>query len=203
MKIGFFGGSFNPPHNGHIQSAKKALDCLCLDLLLLTPAWSPPHKVMPPGSPEPAQRSEMCRIAADNLTGIEVCELEIEHKIRYTVDTVNLLQQIYRPDELWLCLGGDMFLTLQDWAEADKLMKICRIAVFSRTDREINILPEKAAELSRRFGACIRLMENPVIPVSSTWLREKIPSGAGAEHIPPGVWEYIQKEKLYEKFCSL
>ena len=113
MKLGMFGGSFNPPHNGHVVAAKEALRRLSLDLLLWVPTGSPPHKTLPPGSPRAERRFELCRLAVQGIDRMEVCGLEIEQKTRYTIDTVQALLTMYNPAELWLCLGGDMFLTLQ------------------------------------------------------------------------------------------
>ena len=115
MKIGVYGGTFNPPHLGHITAARAVFDLLQLDKLLLIPAGLPPHKNLPTGSPVPQQRLEMTRLAGEQ-TGlgnkVEVLDMELVRTGKsYTSDTLAALKEIYPDDELWLLMGTDMFLT--------------------------------------------------------------------------------------------
>ena len=116
MKIGIYGGTFNPPHLGHMEAARTAIQVLGLDKLLLIPAGVPPHKAMPEGSPDQDQRLEMTRLAAEQ-TGldnkVEVLDIELRREGRsYTAETLAQLKEQYPEDELWLLMGTDMFLTL-------------------------------------------------------------------------------------------
>ena len=115
-KIGVYGGSFNPPHLGHIQAAKAFQEELGLDKLLLIPAAEPPHKKLPAGSPSGQHRLEMVRLWAGE--GMQVCDLEIARGgTSYTYETVQQLKQQYPDDELILCMGTDMFLSFHTWKQ--------------------------------------------------------------------------------------
>ena len=140
MKIGVYGGTFNPPHLGHVTAARAVFDLLRLDKLLLIPAGVPPHKVMPAGSPTQDQRLEMTRLAAEQ-TGldnkVEVLDIELRREGRsYTAETLAQLKEQYPEDELWLLMGTDMFLTLQAWKSPEKILELAGIAAFGRTEED-------------------------------------------------------------------
>ena len=137
MKIGVYGGTFNPPHLGHVTAARAVFELLKLDLLLLVPDREPPHKALPAGSPTPEQRLEMTRLAGEQLglgDRVQVLDLELKRTGRsYTSDTLAQLKERYPEDELWLLMGTDMFLTIQTWHEAEKILSLAGIATFSGT----------------------------------------------------------------------
>ena len=113
MKIAMYGGTFNPIHLGHMNAAKAVVEGLQLDKLLLMPANVPPHKALPEGSASPAQRLEMCRMAASQLDRVEACPLELERTgPSYTVDTLAELHNRYPGAQFWLVVGTDMVLSL-------------------------------------------------------------------------------------------
>ena len=138
MKIGIYGGTFNPPHLGHITAAKAVFQMLELDRLLLIPAGIPPHKAMPEGSASADQRLEMTRLAGEQLDlggKVQVLDLELKREGRsFTVDTLETLKEQYPDDELWLLMGTDMFLTLQAWKNPEKILSLAGIAAFGRTE---------------------------------------------------------------------
>ena len=121
MRIGIYGGTFNPPHLGHLTAAKAAFELLRLDRLLLIPASQPPHKALPAGSPSAEQRLALTRLAAEQLElgdRVEVLDIELRRQGKsYTVDTLEELRRQYPGAELWLLMGTDMFLTFQAWRE--------------------------------------------------------------------------------------
>ena len=106
-RIGIYGGTFNPPHIGHIQAAKQAVKALGLSKLLIIPAYAPPHKaVLPTNSPTAQQRLEMLRIAAADCPEIQVSDLELRREgVSYTVETVQALKRQYPEAELVLLMG--------------------------------------------------------------------------------------------------
>ena len=115
MRIGIYGGTFNPIHRGHLTAARAAMDALGLDRLLLIPASVPPHKALPQGSADAADRLEMAALACAQL-GPVAQALDIElHRTgpSYTVDTLRQLRMEHPEDELWLLMGTDMFLSLE------------------------------------------------------------------------------------------
>ncbi|MEG2037272.1 MAG: nicotinate-nicotinamide nucleotide adenylyltransferase, partial [Ruthenibacterium sp.] len=137
MRIGIYGGTFNPPHLGHLTAAKTAFELLSLDKLLLIPARVPPHKNLPDGSATAAQRLQMTRLAGDAIgVATEVLELEIARKGKsFTSDTLRELREIYPTDELWLLMGTDMFLTFGAWHEPETILSLAGIAAFGRTEK--------------------------------------------------------------------
>ena len=204
MKIGVYGGTFNPPHLGHITAARAVFEILGLDKLLLIPAGLPPHKEMPAGSPTAEQRMEMTRLAAEQ-TGlrekIEVLDLELIRKGKsFTADTLQELKEQYPQDELWLLMGTDMFLTLQAWHAPEKVLELAGIAAFGRTEADTEELFAIQREyLTRTYpGARIFTLTVPgVVDVSSTELREKLKRGEGGALLAPAVYGYILRHGLY------
>lgn len=196
-KLCMFGGTFNPPHLGHIEAARFVINTLAPDLLLWIPAGDPPHKPLPPNTPGKAERLEMSRLAACLLPNTVVSPVEMDGGARYTADTARIVYETYRPKELWLCVGGDMLLTLDKWVRQEDIFALCHIAALSRLESERDTLLQKADELSQKYRAEIQVLHNPVREISSTELRARLAKGEGAAFLPASVYEYIQKEKLY------
>lgn len=203
MKIGIYGGTFNPPHLGHMAAAQTAVQVLGLDKLILIPAATPPHKQLPEGSATPQQRLEMVRLMADNLGlpgVVEVSAMELEREGKsYTSDTLAQLHEQYPSDELWLLMGTDMFLTLQNWHEPEKIMELAGICAFGRTeqDGEAVFAPQRAF-LQERYNARLLTITLPgLVDISSTQLREALDRGQGEEYLCPAVYGYILLNRLY------
>ena len=140
MKIGIYGGTFNPPHLGHVTAARAVFELLKLDELLVIPAGLPPHKELPVGSPTAEQRLEMTRLAAEQLglgDKVKVLDLELHREGRsFTSDTLEELKARYPDGELWLLMGTDMFLTFQAWHEPEKILSLAGVAAFGRTEED-------------------------------------------------------------------
>lgn len=203
MKIGVYGGTFNPPHLGHLISARFAMEYLGLDKLLFIPAGQPPHKSLPEGSPTAEQRLEMTAIAADTMLlpgKVEVSDLELRRGGKsYTADTLRALHEQYPDAELWLLMGTDMFLTLQNWREPETICALAHLAAFARTRSDSGEMLEiQGKYLSETYGAKCAVIQLPQItPVSSTQLRELLSAGEGSGYLPPAVWGYILRYGLY------
>ncbi|MBQ9330607.1 MAG: nicotinate-nicotinamide nucleotide adenylyltransferase, partial [Oscillibacter sp.] len=140
MKIGIYGGTFNPPHLGHLAAARAVFELLRLDELWLVPAGMPPHKDLPAGSPTPEQRLEMTRLAGEQLDlGDRVKTLDIELRREgksYTADTLAELTRGREEDTFWLLMGTDMFLTFHTWHEPERILSLAGIAAFGRTEED-------------------------------------------------------------------
>ena len=210
MKIGIFGGTFNPPHLGHITAARAVFDLLGLDRLLLVPAGLPPHKELPPGSPSPSQRLEMTRLAGEQMDlgdRVQVLDMELHREGRsFTSDTLETLKTQYPDDELWLLMGTDMFLTLQSWHEPEKVLSLVGIAAFGRTEEDTGELfsAQREALCKAYPQARIFTLTIPgVVEVSSTELREKLKAGQGSRFLAPAVYGYILREGLYHTGADL
>ena len=210
MKIGIYGGTFNPPHLGHLTAARAVFELLNLDQLLLVPAGMPPHKELPAGSPTPEQRLEMTRLAGEQLgLGDRVRTLDIEvyrQGKSFTADTLAQLKAQHPEDELWLLMGTDMFLTLQAWHEPRKILSLAGIAAFGRTEEDTEELFSAQREYLYQTYPQARLFTLTipgVIDVSSTELREKLAKGEGASLLAPAVYGYILREGLYNTGADL
>ena len=210
MKIGVYGGAFNPPHLGHITAARAVSGLLKLDKLLVIPTGRPPHKQLPPGSPTPEQRLEMTRLAMEQAglgDRIEVPDLEIRREgSSYTADTLARLKEQYPEDELWLLMGADMFLTLQTWREPERILSLAGIAAFGRTEADTEeLFAVQRDYLYRTYPqARIFTLSIPgVVDVSSTELRERLAKGEGGALLAPAVYGYILREKLYGTAADL
>lgn len=210
MKIGVYGGTFNPPHLGHVTAARAVFDLLKLDKLLLIPAGIPPHKVMPAGSPDPEQRLEMTRLAAEQLglgNQVEVFDIELRRAgSSYTVETLAQLKEQYPEDELWLLMGTDMFLTLQAWKSPEKIMALAGIAAFGRTEEDTEeLFAIQRDYLQKTYPGCriFTLTIPGVVEISSTELREQLEKGTDAVLLPPAVYGYILRSGLYNTRADL
>jgi len=196
-KIGIFGGSFNPPHVGHIQSAVYAAERLGLSRLLLMPAWQTPGKNMPDASPE--QRLAMLRLAVRGQEKLAVSDLELRQgQACYTYDMVRGIQTQYPNAEIYLLLGTDMFLKFRQWHRAPELLKTVTLAALRRGDKREAALLEEEARILTDQGGSVVLLENPVLPISSTQVRRLLAFQAGADFLDPKVYDYIRQEKLYD-----
>ncbi len=207
MRIGIYGGTFNPIHRGHITAALAAREQLGLDRLILIPASVPPHKRLPQGSASAEQRLEMAVLATAELgPWAEVSDLELRRTgMSYTSDTLRELRQRYPDDELWLLMGSDMFLCLHDWHEPEVILSLASIGAFSRTEEsEAEAFARQKAFLESEFGARVALVDNRrVVELSSTEVREALPAGGGADLLPEAVYGYIRREGLYGAQCDL
>lgn len=210
MKIGVYGGAFNPPHLGHITAARAVSGLLELDKLLIIPTGHPPHKTLPPGSPAAGQRLEMTRLAAEQAglgDRVEVLDLELRREGNsYTADTLAWLREQYPEDELWLLMGTDMFLTLQAWRDPERIFALAGVAAFGRTEADTEELFSVQRDyLCRTYPqARIFTLSIPgVVDVSSTELRDLLAKGEGGTLLAPAVYGYILREKLYGTAADL
>ena len=199
VKIGIYGGTFNPPHTGHLHAAKQAIQLLNLDKLLLIPDRIAPHKEIPAGSPAPEQRLEMLRIAAAGEPVMEVSDIELKREgPSYTYLTVEALHSSYPDAELILLMGTDMFLSFHTWREPERILKYATLGVFYRGEKgeKEQILVQKEALEAR--GAKVELVQNRILSISSTQLRRLIAFRCAGEFLNAGVGEYILENGLYE-----
>ena len=199
-RIGIYGGTFNPPHIGHIQAAKQAVKALGLSKLLIIPAYAPPHKaVLPTNSPTAGQRLEMLRIAVANCPEIEVSDMELRREgVSYTVETVLALKRQHPDAELVLLMGTDMFLTFDTWMRWEEILQNAALGVFYRGDKgEKPAIARKKEELEA-LSASVTLVQNDVIAISSTQMRRLLAFRCAGELLPAGVLDYIRENRLYD-----
>lgn len=206
MKIGIYGGSFNPPHLGHLHAAISAASFLNLDSLLLVPAGIPPHKQLAADSPAAEQRAEMARLLAEQTAleariPVRVSTMEIERGGKsYTADTLQALRAQHPEDELWLLMGTDMFLTFQDWYHPETILDCAGLCAFGRSEADTEeLFAVQRNYLSERWSnARIVTMVLPnLVEVSSTELRAALPAHGAERYLTPQVYGYILREHLY------
>ena len=198
-RIGIYGGTFNPPHVGHLQAAKQAVQTLGLDRLLLIPDRIAPHKTMPPGSPTAQQRLEMLQIAAGDAARMEVSDIELRREgVSYTWQTLQQLKEQYPDAQLVLLMGSDMFLSFHTWVHPERILEMASLGVFYRGDKNEKALVAERAKEMRDQGAVVELVENPVIQISSTQMRRLLAFRCADELLPDGVLDYIRENRLYD-----
>jgi len=191
------GGTFNPPHMGHINAARAAMDELSLDRLIFIPTGTPPHKEMAEMSATTKQRLEMTYLAAKTL-GAEVSDIEIRREGKsFTVYTLRELHSKYPDDELWLIMGTDMFLSLETWFCFEEIFSLASVAAVAREDDDKKRLLAHSEQLKRKYGAKTRVLEAAALTVSSTELRPGNNRKELRDFLPPEVYDYIIRKNLY------
>ena len=198
MRILIYGGTFNPPHAGHVRAVQAAAEALGPGRILLIPAAIPPHKALADGSPDGEERLALTRLAAAEIPGAEASDIELRREGKsYTSDTLRALKEMYPEDELIFLLGTDMLLTLPDWHEPEIICSLASVAVFSReTGREAEIA-RGAERLRRELSATVYVLSGEPVEVSSTQLREMLCRREGAELLPREVYAEIIRKRLY------
>ncbi len=197
MRLGLLGGTFNPPHLGHLVCAMEARDQLGLETVALLPAGVPPHKPVL-DEPGPEVRATLCDLAAAAEPDLVVRRDELRREgPSYTVDTLRALHDALPGDELTFIVGGDQALGLPDWREPEAVLSLARIAVAHRGDIDRGAILECCAGLD---GAQERLVffDMPRLDVSSTLIRDRVAAGRPIRHlVPDAVADCIAERGLY------
>lgn len=198
MKIAIYGGSFNPPHCGHVEAARTIAEALKPDKLLIIPASIPPHKELAKNSPSAEKRLLMTRMAFSEIEGAEVSDIEILREGKsYSADTLQQLMELYPDAEFIFAMGTDMLLSFEEWYRFRFLLENMTLAVFCRNEGEDADIQRHAEYLTREYGARIIGINHDPKPMSSTDIRELLPRRMGADWIPDAVYSYIIRKGLY------
>ena len=196
-RIGIYGGTFNPPHIGHMRAAAHAVEALKLDRLLLIPNGSAPHKIVAEGATG-EQRLEMLMRSARGMKTAQVSDIELKRGGKsYTADTVAQLRALYPDDELVLMMGTDMFLAFLTWYQPERILENASLAVFYRGEKNEQGAIASQKEKLEAMGAKITLVANPVTAISSTDLRRMLIFRCADPFLCPGVGDYIREKGLY------
>lgn len=193
------GGSFNPPHLGHVALARHALGELALDRVLLMPARRSPHKGAE-ADPGPEHRLRMCRLAVAGEPRLQVSGLELQRPgPSYTVDTLGVLHAEHPDTELTFLLGADVARTLPDWREPRRLLELAELAVAVRdTDGAQTGEREVRAALADLPRGRVRFLTMPALPVSSSLVRARVAAGEPIDAlVGHAVAAYIAEQGLY------
>lgn len=192
MKIGVFGGAFDPPHIAHLILAERAREEFGLDKILFVPTNIPPHKPKPVALAE--DRIKLIKIAVKSNRYFEVLDIEIKRGgISYTVDTIRELKKNYPGSQLFLLIGEDEARKFDNWKESDEILRHVRFIIFLRSNlsrsRESNV-----ALLPKEISDFIDLR----LEISSTNIRELVRKGKSIKYlVPQKVATYIKEKKLY------
>ncbi len=200
--VGILGGTFNPPHLGHVALAQHARDELRLERVLLMPAHTAPYKTDAEEGgqdPGPQHRMRMCELAIDAVAGVSVCPLEIERGgVSYTVDTLTSLHASHPEAELTFIVGADAASTLSSWREPELLLDLAQLAVATRAGAARQRVLEAVPRVER-----LRFLEMPEIEVSSSLARRRAARGESIEElVGAGVANYIVEHGLYRTVGS-
>ncbi len=195
LRVGIFGGTFNPPHIGHLICAQEAHWQVELDKVVVMPLREAPHKRIEP-DPGAEVRYELCRLAVEGDERFEVSRLEVEREgPSYSVDTLRELRERSPADELLLVLGGDEAESLPAWREPEEVLRLAELAVAER-DVKRERIREALAGLAGAERA--HFFSMPQIDVSSTLVRARVAVGRPIRYlVPPAVEDHIERTGLY------
>ena len=195
-KVGIFGGTFNPPHNGHVASAESFCRQMQLDELLIIPAYIPPHKEYS-SLVTCEQRLEMCRLAFSTLEKATVSDIEI--KRGGTSYTYLTLQELSNDNvELYFLCGTDMILSMDTWKNPQIIFNLAHIC-YARRENDCDnsaLLRAKCDDYKRRFGANVHEISTDVIEISSSEIRNS--EDLASANLPDSVLQYVREKGLYK-----
>lgn len=208
VRVGLFGGTFNPIHIGHLALAENVTESLSLDRMFLIPSKIPPHKKG--NIIEPEKRLEMVSMVADKLGDkFYVSDYEVNTEgISYTHKTLIHFRGIYPDDELFFACGTDIFETISKWHEYEDLFNYANFVVVSRSmvsfGKMLEAMPEWMHDMviredqykGEKFGKII-LYEMPPVDISSTEIRDVLEASYRKANLPEVVYEYISEKGLY------
>jgi nicotinate-nucleotide adenylyltransferase len=199
QSLGILGGTFNPPHLGHIAVASHARTQLGLERLTLMPSHAPPHKAATE-DPGPEQRLRMCELAVTGHAGLSACALEVKRGgSSYTVDTLLSLHDLHPDTQFTLILGSDIARTLPSWHRARELPALARVAVAERPGDGREPVRQALAELGVD-EAGMAFLTMPPVDISSSQVRERVAHGGNIEElVGPVLAAYISERRLYRQ----
>lgn len=200
MKIGIFGGTFNPIHQGHLIGNEYIRQELGLDKIIFMPASQPPHKE---GQPivDGQKRLFMLDLALEGNPYFDISTIELDREGRsYTIDSIRQLKKQYPNDQLYLIIGADSFLNIETWRKPDQIMAEVQLIILDRPSQRKQEIAEKIENFQRDYGNKIISIPTPLIEISSSMIRERIRVGKSIKYLlPKRVEEYIKAEKLYQE----
>lgn len=193
-RLGVLGGSFDPPHLGHLVIASEACARRGLERVLFTPAAAPPHKIAEQSTPA-AVRLEMTALAIADDQRFAISEVEVERGLVYTCDTMAAVAADHPGHDLVFIMGSDSLLQFATWHDPDGLLALCSLAVALRPGDDLAAVSLAAA----RWGAGrVSVLEAPLIGVSSSGVRARVAAGQPIRYlVPPAVETLVREHGLY------
>lgn len=205
MRIAVFGGSFNPPHIGHVEAAKTLYEAVKPDKLFIIPASIPPHKELDEISPDAEERLLLTKLAFSEIPGAEVLDIELRRDGKsYTAVTLEELMREYPDGKFLFAMGTDMLLSFEEWYRFRFLLDNMTLVVMARSDEDHGEIIRHAEYLRKEYGAKIICLDHEPRPMSSTDIRGLLPRRMGAAFLPDEVYgrivqngDYGAKAELY------
>ena len=197
-RVGIYGGTFAPIHNGHVRAAKAFMEQMKLDYLFIIPAHLPPHKKIDE-SDDPIYRLRMCELAFEGVDGVVISDCEILRGGKsYTYDTLKELQR--ENTRLFLLCGTDMVLTFDTWYRFEDIFKMCYPVYVRRENDPLigNRIVTKITEYYQKYGVMFRKIITAPVELSSTDIRAAVRSGEDiSKLVPEKVAQFIRENGLY------
>ncbi len=196
MKLLLYGGTFDPPHTGHMNLLRAAVDKVRPDKVIVMPAGTPPHKK---ASATPScLRLAMCSCFEEIGKTIQISDWEISRRGKnYTIDTVQMLQQRFADLQIYLCIGSDMLESFENWRAWERLAQQCVLVAHCRQETEKNVFLQAVQQLQQKGVQVITLDADIVVQASST-LREQLEQNVVSyDVLPPETANIAKQYRLY------
>lgn len=200
MKIGIMGGTFDPIHIGHLLLGEFAYENFHLDEIWFLPNGNPPHKTTDESGVSLDDRIEMVKLATDDVPYFRMDLYEASSKKHsYTYSTMRALRETYPEHEFFFILGADSLFSIEQWKNFREIFPSCTILAAMRDDKDTESMQAQIRYLNEKYGADIRLLQAPLVEISSTTIRRRAEKGLSIRYmVPDVVSEYIQSNALYK-----
>ena len=198
--IGILGGTFDPIHLGHLCIAEASLKSGGMSRIILMPAKVSPFKVGREMASE-EDRLAMAALTAEKDPAIEVSRLEIDMEgVSYTFRTLTMLHKLHPYEQYWLIMGSDQFLNLESWYKGKDILEEFQVILAPRPGYRMDELEEKIQRYTSVFGTAVRVVQNDMLDISSTQIKQEIRAGKSLEGLViPEVEQYINEHGLYRE----
>lgn len=200
MKIGIMGGTFDPIHIGHLLLGEFAYENFHLDEIWFLLNGNPPHKTTDESGVSLDDRIEMVKLATDDVPYFRMNLYEASSKKHsYTYSTMRALREMYPEHEFFFILGADSLFSIEQWKNFREIFPSCTILAAMRDDKDTESMQAQIRYLNEKYGADIRLLQAPLVEISSTTIRRRAEKGLSIRYmVPDVVSEYIQSNALYK-----
>ncbi|NLJ90096.1 MAG: nicotinate-nucleotide adenylyltransferase [Clostridiales bacterium] len=198
-KIGIMGGTFDPIHNAHLVLAECSYEQFGLDIVWFMPSKNPPHKNEKKIESK-EHRSNMIKVGIEDNSHFEFSDFELRRQgLTYTVDTLTMLNDMYKDTTFYFIMGEDSLFSLETWKNPEQLFKLANIIIARRGFHDEQIIIDRIAYLESKYQTkSIKLLESPISNLSSNFIRSNVKKNKSIKYyVPKKVEEYIYQNKLY------
>lgn len=198
VRIGIMGGTFDPPHIGHLISAEVAASALGLSKVIFIPTGPIVYKTRDK-SADPSQRLEMTMLSVEDNNLFEISDIEVSsNETTYTYKTLESLKETYKDEQLYFIVGADSLDYMERWKNPERIFELCSVAVVGRNGFTQEESKAKAEFLKVEFGADIVFVDMPEVDISSSDIKRRIENGDSVRYmVTEAVFEYINANLLY------